>query len=244
MAKRWKCARCSTENEEGVLTCSNCRMIRGGVVVPGSYSQPVEGAVPGWASRDTLPPSSESNVLRGAAPEDAGAYVEPAPPASRPLWRRIPIQGLIFAVIVVVGAIGAISNASRSSSGEITNRGDLTAADLRVGDCFDLKDPAADEIDEVTAGPCSVEHEYEMFFVGAMQEGSFPTDDVMNSFIETNCDPAFEAFVGTTYLESELEMFVLSPTEDAWLAGDRSIQCSVYHPRINRLTESLKGSAQ
>ena len=42
----------------------------------------------------------------------------------------------------------------------------MTAADLRVGDCFDLKDPAADEIDDVTAGPCTAAHEFEMFFVG------------------------------------------------------------------------------
>ena len=243
MAKRWKCARCSTENDEGVLTCSNCRMIRGGVVVPGSFSQPVEGPIPGWPSGDAPRPSSESSVLSQASP-DADASPEAAAPDARPLWRRIPIQGLIFAVIVVVGAIGALANASRSPSGEITRSGDLTAADLRVGDCFDLKDPAADEIEEVTAGPCSVEHEYEMFFVGAMPEGAFPTDDAMNSFIETNCDPAFDAYVGTAYLDSELEMFLLTPTEDAWLAGDRSIQCSVYHPRIHRLTESLKGSAR
>ena len=50
------------------------------------------------------------------------------------------------AVIVGGGAVaGWYFNASRSSTGEITKAGDMTAADLRVGDCFDLKDPAANE---------------------------------------------------------------------------------------------------
>jgi membrane protease subunit (stomatin/prohibitin family) len=32
MAKGWKCARCSTSNDDAVLSCSGCGMIRGSVV--------------------------------------------------------------------------------------------------------------------------------------------------------------------------------------------------------------------
>ena len=56
--------------------------------------------------------------------------------------------------------------------------------------------------------------------------------------------PAFEAYVGKSFQDSELEVFWLSPTEEAWNDGDRSMQCALYHPRIHRLTESLKGSAR
>ena len=48
--------------------------------------------------------------------------------------------------------------------------------DLRVGDCFDLKDPTADQIEDVKAVPCTTEHEFELFYVGAMGKGSHPTD--------------------------------------------------------------------
>jgi hypothetical protein len=179
-----------------------------------------------------------------ASPEDD---IDPAaaPPASKPLWRRLPLQWLVFAVIVAGGGIGgAIANADRSSSGEIVKGGDLTAVDLRVGDCFDLKDPAAVEIDDVTAGPCTDEHEYEMFFAGAMPEGSFPPDAAIDEFTGDKCTGAFDAYVGKSYEDSELEIFVLTPTEAAWLDGDRIVQCAVYHPRIHSLTASLKGSAQ
>jgi hypothetical protein len=151
----------------------------------------------------------------------------------------------VVGLFVAAGAVGGLLfNASRGSSGEITKSGDLAATDLRVGDCFDLKDPSEDEIENVTAVPCTTEHEYEMFFVGAMPEGPFPNDDAFVAWLDTNCVPAFDAFVGTAYESSKLDIFWLQPTSATWNDGDRSIQCAVYHPDIPRLTESLEGSAQ
>ena len=120
----------------------------------------------------------------------------------------------------------------------------MTAADLRVGDCFDLKDPAADEVDDVTAGPCTVAHEFEMFFVGSLPEGEFPADQVFATYVKDNCYPAFGAYIGKAYADSELEMYSLTPTDDSWRAGDHSVQCAAYHPRVHRQTQSLKGSNQ
>ena len=244
MAKRWKCARCSTENDEGVLTCSNCRMIRGAVVVPGSYIPPADTPVPAWPAAAETPAPSD-----GDEPDetswDAGIDSAGGPSAPIPFWRRIPLQWVILGAVVAVAGIGGlIINASRSASGEITKAGDLTAAELRVGDCFDLKDPAADQIEDVNAVPCADEHEYEMFFVGTMPEGAFPSEEAFSSFVETNCSPAFEAYIGKSFASSELDVSWLFPVEDAWRSGDRSIQCVVYDPQINRLTGSLKGSAR
>jgi hypothetical protein len=148
-------------------------------------------------------------------------------------------------VILLVGAIGGlVFNASRSDTGEIIRSGNLTAKDLRAGDCFDLKNPEAEEVDEVTALPCTDEHEYEMFFVGNMADGAFPAEDAVTTFLTANCLPAFTTFVGLAYEESELDIFWLSPTAESWQQGDHSIQCAVYHPRIHRLTSSMQGSAR
>ncbi len=224
MAKGWKCARCSTQNGEGTLNCSNCGLILGGVVVPASYAPPPAASY--------APP-----------PADPGVDTWVAPPTATPLWRRIPIGWLFFAVVVGAGAIGGfIFNASRSSTGEISRGGDLTATDLRVGDCFDLKDPAANEISDVIARPCTDEHEYEMIFTGSMAEGSYPTEDAFTAFMHDECVGAFDPYIGKTYAYSELDIYWLIPLEEAWRTGDRSIQCAAYHPRINRLTGSVKGS--
>lgn len=250
MARGWKCARCSTENGEGTLNCSNCGLIRGGVVVPSAYTpppvptSPTRPPVP-WSPTQSPGWASETDRVAAEAPSpvDPGVNAWVAPPTATPLWRRIPIGWLVVAVFVAAGGIGGlIFNASRSSSGEISRSGDMMATDLRVGDCFDVKDPAADEITDVTARPCTDEHEYELIFSGPMTDGDYPAEDAFTAFMKDNCVLAFDAYIGKAYADSELDIYWLIPLEEAWSAGDRSIQCAAYHPRIHRLTESLKGS--
>ena len=170
----------------------------------------------------------------------------PAPaPTSTPLWRRIPIGWVVVVLVIVAGGIGgAIFNAARDSSGGIVKQGDLTVADLRVGDCYDLKDAEADVVEQVTAIPCTSEHKYEMFFVGSMSSGEYPTDEAFETFLFDNCASTFETFVGTAYADSILELSWFTPTQAGWNSGDRAVQCAVYHPTIERIAKSLKGSKQ
>lgn len=270
MTEGWTCSRCSTANVEASLICSTCGLTRPDdepaasptpdlEARPGSGAVVAEGAAavlpmtpdamaPEEAAADGAPadgPSSEpptaSDGIQGWLSPSGQPAVEASAPA--PFWRRIPVGWLVVAVIVVgVGVTGWYFNASRSSSGEITKSGDLTASDLRVGDCFDLKDPSADEVEDVTAAPCTVEHEYEVLFVGSLSEGEYPAESVFDTYVQANCRPAFDAYIGKALNDSELDIFWFYPTDDAWRSGDRSVQCAAYHPRIHRLTESLKGS--
>jgi len=180
--------------------------------------------------------AAAAGTLGDAVPGDAA-------PADRPLWRRIAPQVAVIAVIAVVGSIGAwYFNAGRSASGEIAKSGDLPASELRVGDCFDLKDPTAEDVDDVTARVCADEHEFEVFFAGSLAAGDFPGEAAFSTFVEDECVPAFHAYVGTPYLDSELDIFYFVPTPEVWVEGDRSVQCAVYHPLISRLTGTLKDS--
>jgi hypothetical protein len=174
-------------------------------------------------------------------------WVEPAEVSTRSgsRWRRIPIGWVVtFGVVVGVTSLGAYFAAGRSDTGEIVRAGSLYAADLLVGDCFDLKDPESDEVGDVTAVPCDTEHEFETFHVGSLPAGDFPGTEAFHAFVDDQCLPAFATYVGRSYGESALEVYSLVPTEATWADGDRTIQCTVYHPRIHRLTESLKGSAR
>jgi Septum formation len=132
--------------------------------------------------------------------------------------------------------------------------------DLRVGDCFDLKDPTADQIEDVKAVPCTTEHEFEVFYVGAIGEGSYPTgaaaerrnhgrqvlniDGAFWTYLDHNCIPAFGAYIGKAWDDSDLDIYWLVPTEDAWRSGDRTVQCAAFYPGTYRLTESLRGTRQ
>lgn len=201
-----------------------------------------------WTCRRCTAVNSEAMVGCPSCGLPRDAPIDPptddAPPTT-PQGRKIPVRFALWAVIAVAALIGGwFVNAGRSSSGEISKSGSLHASDLRAGDCYDLKDPAADTIDEVTARPCTEEHEYEMFFVDSLVSGSYPDQAVFETFVVDNCGPAFASYVGKAYEDSELDVFWFYPEPDAWEGGDRSVQCALYHPRIHRLTASMKDSAR
>ena len=270
MIEGWTCPRCSASNAEASLVCSTCGETRpddtlaaastgdpdgpgfAAITRPGAAAPPPEAVPPA-----AVPPAAAGAYFAGsdqAPPDPSGATVGWLPPSGTPpqeasgpvpLWRRLPIGLIIFVVLIAGGAIaGWYFNADRSSTGELTKSGDLQAVDLKVGDCFDLKDPSADEVNDVTAGPCTTEHEYELFFVGALAEGEYPSDDAFDQYVVDNCNPAFATYVGTAYDDSELDVYWLVPTDDAWRAGDRTVQCAAFHPRVHRLTQSVRGSNQ
>jgi hypothetical protein len=206
----------------------------------------------------------------------------PAAPAGSPLyaadtqpfWRRSlePILVVIgCAVLIGIGIFFAATDDDYSSPevapaeptqvlSELPHDHTLRA-DLRVGDCFDLNDPTADQIEDVKAVPCTTEHEFEVFYVGAMGKGSYPTDaagehrnhgrqvlDIEGAFwkyLDRHCIPAFRAYIGKSwYGGSDLDIYWLVPTDDAWRSGDRTVQCAAFYPGIFRLTGSLRGTRQ
>jgi len=258
MTEGWTCQWCSTANVEASLICARCGstrpddapaappMVLDGVPADAPPAEaPADGPPveppPGDGTRAATPPPAATEGLPGWLPQSGQSPVTASAPA--PLWRRIPVGWLVVAVFVVgAGVVGWYFNASRSASGEITKAGDLTASDLRMGDCFDLKDPSADTVEDVTATPCSAQHEYEVIFVGSLPGGDYPAETAFEAYAQDNCQTAFGAYVGKTFDDSELEISWFFPTDDAWRSGDRSVQCAAYHPRIHRLTESLKGS--
>lgn len=270
MARGWKCPRCETQNGEGVMNCAKCGLIQGGVYVPSTYVPPENAAAavggapaasetvpaaPEWAPAAESPTPSSTGPGFAALPRPTpdstpptSGWIPPypvAPAARRPLWRRIPIGLLIFGVLVVGGAVaGYITNASRSSTGDITKGGDMSSNDLLVGDCWDMKDPNADQIDNVTAKPCGEAHEYEVFFIGSMRDGNYPSDNEFSTYVQDNCVPAFRTYVGQTYDNSDLDISWLNPLSKGWTLGDRTVECSVYDPNNNQLTASMKGTGR
>ena len=269
MAEQWACARCSTENPSWAITCSNCGMLRPDLSVAPPPIEPrpddpqlappatttTSGSVPDAAP--ATPPAAAVDSSPDApmwSPSTAGSGVPPANatlattvprPATASIGRRTPIRLILVGAFLLVPIVaGAISNASRSGSGEINKSGDLNASDLRAGDCFNLKDESAKEIGDVHAVPCTTEHKYETFFTGSMPAGTFPADAAMDDWISGHCEPAYETYIGTSYQDSHLEVYILTPSADAWNNGDRSVQCSVYDPNDERLTQSLKDAAR
>jgi Septum formation len=229
-------------------------------------AEAVDWAPPPWANRPAAGPPSDPGSIAGWTPPPWS----PDAADTRPFWRRIPAIWLeIAAALVLVGGvvgwyfIGVATGEPEvapaqptqvrtgvATSDETEESEDLNSdiniddsVDLHVGDCFDIKDPYA-EIELVKEVPCSKEHEFELFHVGAMGKRSSPTLDAFADYVVEYCDPAFGDYIGKAPEDSDLDYDWLVPTEDAWRSGDRTVQCAAYDPNISRLTRSLRGIRQ
>jgi hypothetical protein len=212
--------------------------------VASAADQAVSADVSPEAGQTEPPPAAGSpyewQMRAPTPPGETGDAVTVAPTS---FWRRIPVGLIVFVALIAVGAITSFFfSASRSDSGEISRSGDIDVNDLRVGDCFDFKDPDAEEFDQVTARPCSEEHGYELFFVGTMPAETYPTDTAFDSYVTDACEPAFATYVGRAYEASRLELTWVGPTSDGWNSGDHAVQCLLNDPQRPRLSTSLQGS--
>jgi hypothetical protein len=139
----------------------------------------------------------------------------------RPFRHRLPAV-LVTAAIVTAGCGGQVLS-------------------VEVGDCFQDPEGGEAEVVDVETVDCDEPHDNEVFHVFELPEGDFPGEDaIAEAFVAECVDQRFEAFVGTPYLESEVDAFPLAPTEGSWdRADDREVICAAYVPG-----ERVEGSLQ
>lgn len=230
MAKQWKCERCGTRNPDSTLTCATCRSIRGAVVV-----KPPAGTPDPWQAPVQPPP--------GTYWTQPSLPTQPAASSHRRARLIVPVLLLVSGI---VGLAVLVASPEAPPIETLTGAAPETATwdELQVGDCVDIADASGEVVEGIDERPCTFEHEYEVFFSGAAEGSAYLSDAEFDAFYRANCLPAFETYIGEAYEDSVLDIFWLIPTEDAWAEGDRTVQCLVYHPRIPRLTTSLKGSGR
>ena len=227
---RWVCVRCFESNEATADRCVKCGLERGADPAANPGTSGPGSAAPGSAS-DGPPP--ESGALAPGVPARPWAEVS-QPQSQRPGWMQLVLRFWWVGLLVIGGGIAAVSYLG----------GSRPITDITVGDCFDVPDPNADVIDDVTKRECTDPHQYEMFFVGDLPDGPFPSDTEVGVWLDANCLPAFTDYVGIAYDESTLVALPITPTEDGWNDGDHSVQCAMQDPADPELTESLEGAAR
>jgi hypothetical protein len=216
-------------------------MIRGAVVVT-----PQAPAQRTWPS----PAPAQPWAGPGATPGDtrpASHWVMPADNQGAKWTGRLHLVlfGLFVVAFLVVGIVGAVSNASPEAPGENTAVATGAPAapavsNLQVGDCFDLESPYADVVGDVTVRRCDEEHQFELFLATTVEGLSYPVESEWQTFYDEYCPPAFVDYVGSPFGGSVLDIYWLIPTRDGWHQGDHTLQCAVFHPDIPRLTAPLK----
>ena len=193
---------------------------------------------------EALPACAACGLPRGTQPAPHEVAAQPAGPLAATRGTLLSVVMRFWWVIpmVAIGIGGILFSAQRGDDGQVSRSGDMIVSDLRAGDCYDLKDASAEEVNDVTARPCAEPHEFEMMFVGSVQGDAYPTDADFDVWLERNCLPAFADYVGAEYQTSVLDIAWFTPTQDAWDDGDHTLQCAVYDPGDTQLTGTLRGT--
>lgn len=108
---------------------------------------------------------------------------------------------------------------------------EVTVFDLEQGDCIEDVEAIfggqdqVDEVENVGIIDCEQPHTGEVYHVEAMEQEELPEMTELASIAETACLDQFEPFVGSPYLQSDLEFAYFHPTPMSWQHGDHSITC-------------------
>lgn len=230
-------------------------------------------AVPAFAPPFVLPPQTTMAPTIASTAGQPHMPAAMHAPTARRRSRKGLIFGLIGAgVVVVVAAIVAIPffmPTEQPSAGDEDQNPLIAPWDVRthdpeaeeaerqrepeeevtvywdeieLGDCwrYDEDDWAAGYADIVA---CELAHSDEIYYTYTLDAAEFPGEKAVLKEATAVCMAEFDTFVGTPYEESELDFWVIAPTDATWhVADDRVVQCSIYDPETSALTGPLGGA--
>ena len=131
---------------------------------------------------------------------------------------------------------------SRDASGQIDEAGDASVFALQTGDCFNDQAGLGDVVTAVPVVPCDEPHDNEIFFEFEMTDAVYPGNEAAVASGALRCIEQFQAFVGSDYLESDPDIFPVTPTAESWANGDRVVYCVLYALDLSKLTGTMRGS--
>lgn len=151
---------------------------------------------------------------------------------------------ILVLLLALTAAACGDDEPARDASGAITESGDASVFALKVGDCFNDDAGAGEVVFDVPVVPCSEPHDNEIFFEFSMTDAVFPGNDATLESSALRCLEQFQPFVGSEYLDSELDIFPITPTAESWAEGDRVVYCALYAVDLSKLTGTMRGSGR
>ncbi len=131
--------------------------------------------------------------------------------------RGMAITGLVLSALWVVVLLAGIAFYF------IVGSGTVSANRVKAGDC--LKEvPASGLVMTVDTASCDEPHKGEIITLMDMPDGDFPGQAAIDEY-QNKCAPELEKYAPEAAVDPDVGLFVLSPTEDSWKEGDRTVTC-------------------
>jgi hypothetical protein len=120
------------------------------------------------------------------------------------------------------------------------------AADLRVGDCFDV--PAGYQaVEEVAHHPCNEAHTAEVTGLADYPAGGndpYPSESMLFTFADDLCARSFRDYTGLNPMDDPLLTWgYFYPIEEGWHNGDHEVACYLVRLDDGPMTQSFKRAA-
>jgi Septum formation len=115
--------------------------------------------------------------------------------------------------------------------------------DLEVGDCVVDRDTL--ESSDISTVDCGEDHVFELYAkVDLDEDADYPGDQQIEAQAQEVCGgDSFEEYVGVPFVDSEIFMFPVWPTEETWeQADDRTILCFAVTEELSTTTGSVEGA--
>jgi hypothetical protein len=143
---------------------------------------------------------------------------------------------LAWAAVIAFAVVAGEPETQATPSAAATGRSQVFVDKLKAGDCF--SGGRKDQIDLVTAIPCSSPHESQVVAVIELSDGPYPGEAKVTAESEKGCtDKADPLLTDSAY--SDLEPSYIYPDADTW-RGDRSVLCLVEAPSGTTTGSALK----
>lgn len=138
-----------------------------------------------------------------------------------------------FVVLVVLSFLGVINleDAQRDENGRVTETTLIPVTSLKVGDCFDEAatrgaTEEASSVNDVTVKPCSELHDFELYAVFEVADGSYPGEAALQNEANARCYELVDEYAGTSGKVRTATVYFFFPLELQWrLRHDRTVQC-------------------
>jgi hypothetical protein len=199
------------------------------------------GGEPNSDPSEPQPTPRNSTPQEGAPPPMAYGtpYITEAPPFQPQPSYSGPSRLSLIPLIIILAVATAIGAGFFFFRDRVAN--DVTS--LAQGECFDVPTDE-DEISQVQRQPCNEPHDGEVIAVlthPAPPGEAYPVISGFDDYIQENCVPAFQAYVGPqSGTAVEYDIGYLLPTLSGWNDGDRRFTCYVSRSDGLNLTNTVR----
>ena len=170
--------------------------------------------------------------------------------------RVLRVCGLAVVVLLGLGACGDDDDSDAEgdsgaedggAAGDDTETESVSVFDLEEGQCLaDASQVQGEAVEELQVVSCDSAHTGEVFSVFDLEgggEAEFPGPAQIEEQSTSECESAFEDYVGSAVGDSRFEITFLAPTQETWSQGDREVVC-IGFVEGEELEESIEGSGE